>query len=403
MDRAWLAALLLFASIAAGGCSSGPLGAAPDGLDEPIGTATLEISTVPSNALCLVLTIKGRFTAQRKFTLTPGQTASFSLTQLPLGSVQFSGNIYGVACSSVTSSTSPTWSSDTLTANISASSSPKLTLVFFPDNGKATIAVDFDAGAPPPCDLGRPFGSAQIVAFTGFMGSRNDGRLTPDELSIYLASDADLYFASRAVRSDAWGAPSLLSGLNSTSLDGHPSVTGDGLTIYFDSLRSGMSHVYVAGRSSLQSTFGAPLVVAPADSVGIAGQPYILPNGNVLYFVAEVTPGNGQIFRAQRSTGDFGAPAAMAGINSSFDEQTPTVTPDELTMFFASRRTDGAAQGGWDIWTSRRTSTGVPFGAPTNVQELNSFEDEKPNWISPDGCRLYFDRGQGMYVAERAH
>jgi WD40-like Beta Propeller Repeat len=371
-------------------------------MDEPLGAATLEVVAVPSNALCLSLNIKGRFTSTKKLTLTPGQTASFSLTQLPLGAVQFSGNIYGVTCSSVTSSTTPTWSSDTVTANLSTGSTPKVTLVFFPDNGKATIAIDFDAGAgSAPCDLGRPFGSVQVLAFSGFSGSRSDGRLSPDELSIYLGSDSDLRFASRAARSDAFGAPFLLSGVNSTSLDGHPSATADGLTMYFDSNRSGSSSVYVASRSSVQSTFGAPAEVSVLSSMGAAGQPYVLPNGSVLYFSAEVTPGDGQLFFAPHTSSGFGAPIAISTVNSSFDEQAPAVTPDQLTMFFASRRPDSGAQGGWDIWMSRRSSTGSQFGAATNVQELNSFEDEKPNWISADGCRLYFNRGEGMYFAER--
>ena len=43
-----------------------------------------------------------------------------------------------------------------------------------------------------------------------------------------------------------------------------------------------------------------------------------------------------------------------------------------------------------------------------NVQEPNTAGNEIPDWISPDRCRLYFDRlgsngtNDKIYVAERA-
>jgi hypothetical protein len=61
-----------------------------------------------------------------------------------------------------------------------------------------------------------------------------------------------------------------------------------------------------------------------------------------------------------------------------------------------------------DIWIARRASVNDPFGAPANVSELNTANNDQPGWLSPDGCRLYLysDRtggvgGTDLYIAER--
>jgi hypothetical protein len=398
-QRALFCLLLTSAGIPA--CSSGVEAPPPAEWGDPTGQVTLEVATVPADALCLDLTITGSIPAHRKFTLTPGQTATFTLTTLPLGSVTFTGNIYGVACSSVTSTTSTTWSADPITAVLTPGTTPSLKLFFHHNTGRATIGVEFDdGGAPKPCNLAAPFAAAQPVDFSAFLGSRADARLTADELTIYLTSNSDLFVANRAVRTDSFSTPLAKSELNSSALDSHPSVTSNGLTIFFDSQRAGVSHVYSASRASTANPFGAPQQETAVDVGGNAGQPYLLPAGTVAYLRAEAAPGDGQIFKTIRSGGAFGAPIVQASLNSSFDESDPVATADDLTVFFSSTRT-GGTEGGRDIWVAQRSSTAVPFGAPRNLQELNTFEDERPSFVSADGCRLYFGRGDGMYVAER--
>jgi hypothetical protein len=56
-----------------------------------------------------------------------------------------------------------------------------------------------------------------------------------------------------------------------------------------------------------------------------------------------------------------------------------------------------------------RQSRDAPFGEPTIVNEVNTADTEYPQWISPDGCRLYLSRwliaemAGYSFVAERAH
>jgi hypothetical protein len=54
---------------------------------------------------------------------------------------------------------------------------------------------------------------------------------------------------------------------------------------------------------------------------------------------------------------------------------------------------------------SARTSRDLPFRAPVFLSELDTPEEEFPQWISPDGCRLYFGRASSLnflFVGERA-
>jgi hypothetical protein len=55
---------------------------------------------------------------------------------------------------------------------------------------------------------------------------------------------------------------------------------------------------------------------------------------------------------------------------------------------------------------TKRASTSDTFDPPVDVRELNTGDREWPSWVSPDRCRIYFNRQAGsflkIYVAERA-
>jgi Tol biopolymer transport system component len=69
-------------------------------------------------------------------------------------------------------------------------------------------------------------------------------------------------------------------------------------------------------------------------------------------------------------------------------------------MFFVS----GPAIGAADLYVSSRKSTSEPFSERVPLTDLNTVDDERDPWLSPDGTQFYFssDRaGQyAIYVAE---
>ncbi len=104
-----------------------------------------------------------------------------------------------------------------------------------------------------------------------------------------------------------------------------------------------------------------------------------------------------------------------APVNTPCQDQTPTLSKDELALYFTSNRRGGlgndtpdGCQDSFDIWVARRASrdanweTPVDLGSPVNTPN----NDVSPE-LSPDGDLLFFARFVGtgrrdIYVARRA-
>ena len=59
-----------------------------------------------------------------------------------------------------------------------------------------------------------------------------------------------------------------------------------------------------------------------------------------------------------------------ATINTTFDEQGPTLSSDELSLYFGSDRPGGI--GGFDIWVSRRSCRDCAWGTPENLDRKST-------------------------------
>jgi regulation of enolase protein 1 (concanavalin A-like superfamily) len=126
------------------------------------------------------------------------------------------------------------------------------------------------------------------------------------------------------------------------------------------------------------------------------GSPDISADGMTLYFDALGRPGGmggWDIWMSQTETPyqDF-APATplAAPVNSPFDESGPCLSDDGLTLYFASNRPGGL--GSFDLWMATRKTTGDPWDEPVNLgPTVNSpYYDNRPS-VSADGLTLYFD------------
>jgi Tol biopolymer transport system component len=234
--------------------------------------------------------------------------------------------------------------------------------------------------------------------------------LSPDELTAYVAVGidwvvADINTAKRGGRMNSFGSLVPLDSINSPWGEDSISVTGDGLTLFVESNRDVdlMNHgrIYRATRPTTTEQWTSPTQLSFSPEAPDNLDDYVLPDGAALYFTADV-PGNNGIYRAALSgAGVLPATPILQGL-----QRFPVVSPDELTLYFASGYP-------YDIWMATRTSRDLPFGEPVALTELNSDASDNPQWISPDGCRLYFGRAtvnedlvtatSSIYVAERAH
>jgi len=234
---------------------------------------------------------------------------------------------------------------------------------------------------------------------------------SPDGLSLYFASnrphstgtDLDIYVSRRASTGDAWGTPENLGApINSAGNELCPTpVRGNGL--FFVSTRPGGyggQDLYFT-RENPAHGWTDPINLGPGvnSALNEAASSYFEADGRAfLYFSSGGAANTSDIYVSEQAPdGSFGPRAAVAGLNSTFDDFRPNVRKNGLEVVFDSNR-DGF-QGGsrnLDIWTATRASVADPWSAPTNLgQMVNTSASEIRASFSWDGSRLYFGRSPG--------
>jgi len=222
------------------------------------------------------------------------------------------------------------------------------------------------------------------------------------ELYFHLGADAtsDLWVARRATTDSEWDpASSLGPTINTLGSDGTPSISADGLSLYFSSNRPGgfgSWDVWVTTRATLDDDWGAPINLgATINSASEEWGPSISADGLELYFTSNQY-GSYDLWVTSRATADDNwAPRVKLGPapNTSANESFPSISADGLLLFFGSNRPGGIGSGlgAWDLYMARRATTNDPWGPPMNLGPLvNSPYIDTGVKISADGSMLYF-------------
>ena len=116
------------------------------------------------------------------------------------------------------------------------------------------------------------------------------------------------------------------------------------------------------------------------------------PDGKYLYFVSNRPGGYGgkDIWRSEIKDDKFLSPENLGDrINTMYDEMSPFVHADNLTLYFAS---DGhIGLGGYDLFVSRRDSAGRDWNSPKNLGfPINTHNTENSLIVSSNGSTAYF-------------
>jgi Tol biopolymer transport system component len=217
------------------------------------------------------------------------------------------------------------------------------------------------------------FGPASLVANVNSADDESGPNISTDGLTLYFSSsrpggfgEYDLYSATRPDLLDDFGpATNLGASLNSTFIEGSPHISADGLTLYFASTRPGFGvrDLWVATRLSTSDPFGPPLNMGPVvNSTSAEHGPSVSSDGLTMFFQSERPGGIGGVdlwYTTRSSLSDpFGTPLLVPTVNSLFDDVSPNVSFDGGVLLFASDRPGGA--GGLDIWISQVRVTEVP-------------------------------------------
>ena len=150
----------------------------------------------------------------------------------------------------------------------------------------------------------------------------------------------DLWVATRATKEDPWSDPQNLgAAVNSWATDDTPSISADGLSLYFMSGRAGGTNLFVTTRATKDDPWG-PAV-------------------------------------------DLGPP-----VNTDYFQSNPSISPDGLSLFHSV--------GGWftDSYVSRRQTTEDPWGPPVEFSPVNAPDNcEYRITYAAGDSTLYFARG----------
>jgi WD40-like Beta Propeller Repeat len=265
-------------------------------------------------------------------------------------------------------------------------------------------------GAVPPdaaaarCDPSKPFGAPALIPGIN-SNVRDQGAELIDDLTIIFGSDRSpgtgLYMATRSTPTSPFGVPAPLTAINATGGATGPTLTADGLTMYYAlTTAQDPGDIYVTRRNSRADAFVPGTRVIGVNSTGSELDPFISADGSTLYFDSTQATGVAlHLYVALRQTsGGFATPQALTAFNTSAVDGHPVLSADGLTLYWSSTRTDSGVKGGTDIWSARRTSTAGEFASPAPVAELNSPMNESMSWVSPDNCMvlLQSDRPDGV-------
>jgi hypothetical protein len=189
--------------------------------------------------------------------------------------------------------------------------------------------------------------------------------------------------------------------VNSSYAECMPSISADGLSLYFNGWSNnrpngyGEIDIWLSTRDSIDDDWGEPVNAGPAiNTSGKDYGPCISPDGLALYFTANRVGGYGtwDLWVTTRATTEdlWGEPNNLGPmVNSESGDVYPSLSADGLSLYFTSNRAGG--YGIWDLWMTTRETTSDPWGEPVNLgPTVNSPYRDMASSISSDGRVLFF-------------
>jgi Tol biopolymer transport system component len=217
-----------------------------------------------------------------------------------------------------------------------------------------------------------------------------DPSLSADGLTLYYTlatASSDLLLAARPGLTDRWTPVGPISELNTTSAESKLSVSADGLTGVFTSNRASTdTELFLTSRTSATATWAAPSrqLLSPVNTPGDDFDPFLTGDGLRVYFAPD--PGTGQHIRtAVRPdvASAFALDRDVVELAMTTTYSDPTLSPDQLVIAYAA---NPMAM----LFYATRTSTTVPFGTPVAVPSVNGGGRQTDVELSRDGCEIYF-------------
>jgi hypothetical protein len=268
---------------------------------------------------------------------------------------------------------------------------------------EAPDASELDATADAPsngrCNPNAPFGAPTLLTSVNSAFEDLSIALTSDQLKAYLGryigNDYEIVTARRATVDSDFAAPApdpALAALAAPAgLESYLYPTADDLNLYF---RRDTTW-FVATRSSSSESFDGGTGVY-VDGIPLpAHRAMLSPDSLTLYYSSPSGP--------LRSATKAGAHYVFFNGHeaSLFDLTDFALSEDQLTLYYSNFPNP-------DIYRTTRATRGMPFGVGLPVPNVNTTGADVPLYVSPDDCFLYIraaatgpTQGNDIWVARR--
>jgi WD40-like Beta Propeller Repeat len=216
--------------------------------------------------------------------------------------------------------------------------------------------------------------------------------LSADGLELYFVSDRpgalggpgdqDIYLSRRQSINDDWGpAERVPPPISSPFFDITPTISRDGLALYFGSNRPGpfsppLPDLWVSHRASVDDPWGEPENLGPGVNTPLFEASISVSDDELVAYFAGVTPEFVfKIFMSKRDSRDqpFG-PRVLVDPPINFDGHAygPELTPNGKTMFFSAGFDNPFAPYAINhLYVSERKNENEPWGNPIYLDTLN--------------------------------
>jgi Tol biopolymer transport system component len=212
-------------------------------------------------------------------------------------------------------------------------------------------------------DVSQPFDPPTQLGLPNEVGQSDDnGSLSSDGRRLYFSSDRTgaprIFITTRSSTSQPFGPATVLGGGLLTTMDAiMPALSPDERTVYFAGYSGTSYDLYVATRPDESSDFGTPMEVAGLTTGNQDWMPSISSDGLELYFATDRNIGSNMdiyVSRRASTTAMFSTATPLAGLSSAaLSESHPSISYDGTTLWFTLE--DGPqSAGGEDIYYATR-------------------------------------------------
>ena len=290
-----------------------------------------------------------------------------------------------------------------------------------PDTSVAPVPPDAsvpDGSTPPPppvdggsdgtarsCNLTAPFGNvrpvpgleARVLAANSLVKQWLDASLTDDERLMFFSAcqssentdpSCDIYQGtmSGGAVADVRRLDTLSSG---NAFERHPTISNDAKRLFL--LRG--PRIFTASRTDPLAAFGAPVAVDSLDVTG--GQfdtdPFLGRSGKLYFMRGTASPR--VVHYATVSATSIDGARQLAPDLQGLDPIVADVGNEKESLIFLAKVENGRRV----VYTSERSGATWSALGQSYVGAINEATSSNfVNWVSADGCRLYFSRGQSV-------